>query len=139
MYDLTNYQLEKLTQKGFVTFKQSYTRGIVVTDGITMAPSTSSFRRLSVTRIVNSIEEVIRAAVEPFIGKQNHLANRNSMQTAIKSALEKLKGKLIDTYDFKLNIDSANTKLGIVDIDYTIVPIYEIREVRNRITVKDAS
>jgi hypothetical protein len=138
MYELTNYQLEKLTQKGFVTFKNSYTKGYVVTDGITMAPSTSSFRRLSVTRIVNAIEEVIRAATEPFIGKQNHLANRNSMQTAIKSALDKLKGKLIESYDFKLTIDPANLKLGIVDIDYSIVPIYEIREVRNRITVKES-
>jgi hypothetical protein len=139
MYDLTNFQLEKLTQKGVVTFKQSYTKGYVVTDGVTMAPVTSSFRRLNVTRIVNTIEEVIRAATEPFIGKQNHLANRNSMQTAIKSALDKLKGKLIEDFDFKLIIDPANTKLGIVDIDYTIIPIYEIREVRNRISVKESA
>lgn len=137
-YDLTNFQLEKLTQKGFVTFKQSYTKGYVVTDGITMAPTTSTFRRLNITRIVNAIEEVIRSATEPFIGKQNHLANRNSMQTSIKSSLETLKGKLIEDFDFKLTIDPANTKLGIVDIDYTIVPIYEIREVRNRISVKES-
>lgn len=139
MYDFTNFQLEKLTQKGFVTFKQSYTKGYVVTDGITMADSTSPYRRLSVTRIVNSIEEVIRAATEPFIGKQNHLANRNSMQTAIKSALDKLKGKLIEGFEFTLVVDSNNTQLGIIDIDYAIVPIYEIREVRNRISVKKAS
>jgi phage tail sheath protein FI len=137
-YDLTNYQLEKLTKKGFVTFKQSYTKGIVVTDGVTMAPSDSPFKRLSVTRIFNCVEEVIRAAAEPFIGKQNHLANRNSLQTAIKSALGKLKDKLIERYDFKLIIDPANTKLGIIDIDYTIVPIYEIKEVRNRISVKES-
>jgi len=137
MYELTNYQLSKLTQKGYVTFKQSYTQGIVVTDGITMAPATSPFRRLSVTRITNAIEEVIRTACEPFIGKQNHLANRNSMQTSIKSGLDKLKGKLIEGYSFKLQLDSASTKLGIVNIDYRIVPIYEIREVRNNITVGD--
>lgn len=138
MYELTNYQLGKLTQKGYVTFKQSYTQGFVVTDGITMAPATSPFRRLSVTRITNAIEEVIRAAAEPFIGKQNHLANRNSMQTAIKSGLDKLKGRLIEGYTFKLQLDPAATKLGIVNIDYRIVPIYEIREVRNNITVGDS-
>lgn len=139
MYELTNFQLEKLTQKGFVTFKQSYTKGFVVTDGVTMAPVTSSFRRLSVTRIVGAIEEVIRAATEPFIGKQNHLANRNSMQTAIKSAIDKLKGKLIEGFEFKLIVDPAAQKLGIVEIDYAIVPIYEIREVRNRISVKESA
>lgn len=138
MYELTNYQLGKLTQKGYVTFKQSYTQGFVVTDGITMAPAISPFRRLSVTRITNAIEEVIRAAAEPFIGKQNHLANRNSMQTAIKSGLDKLKGRLIEGYTFKLQLDPASTKLGIVNIDYKIVPIYEIREVRNNITVGDS-
>lgn len=138
-YDMTNYQLEKLTQKGFVTFKNSYTKGYVVTDGVTQAPSTSSFRRLSVSRIMNAVEEVIREATEPFIGKQNHLSNRNSMQTAIKSGLDKLKGKLIDSYDFKMTIDTSNLKLGNVDVDYTIVPVYEIRQVRNRISVKESS
>lgn len=138
MYELTNYQLERLTLKGYITFKQSYTRGFVVTDGVTMAPVDSSFRRLSVTRIINVMEEVIRRATEPFIGKQNHLANRNSMQTAIRSELEKLKGKLIEGYEFKLVVDPATLKLGIVDIDYTIIPIYEIREIRNRITVRES-
>lgn len=138
MYELTNFQLEKLTQLGFVTFKQSYTRGFVVTDGITMAPAGSPFRRLSVTRIANSIEELIRAATEPYIGKQNHLANRNSMQTAIKSSLDKIKGKLIEEFEFTLVTDTSATVLGIINIDYVIVPVYEIREVRNRITVKQA-
>jgi CYTH domain-containing protein len=137
-YEFTNYQLGKLTQLGFVTFKQSYTKGFVVTDGITMAPVTSPFRRLSVTRIINSMEELIRAAIEPYIGKQNHLANRNAMQTAIKSALESIKDKLIEAYDFTVTVDPNNAKLGIVDIDYVVVPIFEIREVRNRITVKES-
>jgi hypothetical protein len=138
MYELTNYQLGRLTQKGFVTIKQSYTKGYVITDGITMALVDSAFRRLSVTRIINAMEEVIRAAVEPFIGKQNNLANRNSMQTSIKSSLDKLKGTLIEGYDFKLTVDPSNLKLGIVNIDYAVVPVYEIREVRNRITVKES-
>lgn len=138
MYELTNFQLERLTQLGFVTFKQSYTRGFVVTDGVTMAPAGTSFRRLSVTRITNSVEELIRAATEPYIGKQNHLANRNSMQTAIKSDLDKIKGKLIEEFEFNLLIDPNSTVLGIINIDYAIVPVYEIREVRNRISVKQS-
>jgi len=136
-FELNKTQLQKLTQKGFVTFKQSYTKDWVVTDGTTMAPSTSIYRRLSASRISYSIEEVIRAAVEPFIGKQNHLANRNSMQTAIKSSLNKLVGKIIEAYDFSMIIDYSKEKLGIIEIDYNIVPIFEIREVRNRISVSD--
>ena len=138
MYELTNYQLGKLTKKGYVTFKLSYTKGYVVTDGVTVAPASSPHRRLSVTRITNAMEEVIRTATEPFIGKQNHLTNRNSMQTAIKSGLDNLKGKLIEAYEFKLSTDSASTKLGIINIEYRVVPIYEIREVRNKITVGES-
>jgi len=137
LFELTNYQLTRLTQKGFVTIKQSYTRGPVITDGITMAPTASPFRRLSVTRIIGSVEELIREAVEPYIGKQNHVANRNAIQTAIKSRLDKLEGVLIEAYRFNLVVDPRIMKFSYIDIDYQIVPIYEIREVRNRITVKD--
>lgn len=140
MYELTNYQLGKLTQKGIVTFKQSFTKGFVVTDGVTMAPTTSAFRRLSVIRISHAVEEAIRTATEPYIGKQNHLANRNAMQTAIKSGLEALKGTLIEDYTFSIRINNKSAeKLGIVYIDYKIVPIYEIRQVRNIISVGDTT
>lgn len=136
-FELTNYQLGRLTQAGFVTVKNSYTRGYVITDGVTMAPVASPFRRLAVTRIINGVDEAIRAAAEPFIGKQNHLTNRNSLQTAIKSVLDKMLNNLIERYDFKLVVDKAAERMGIIDIDYTLVPIYEIREVRNRLSVKD--
>lgn len=137
MFDLTNSQLVRLTQKGIVTVKQSFTRGSVITDGITMAPAESSFRRLSVARVINSIEELIREAVEPYIGRQNHAANRDSMRTAIESRMQKVKGKLIEDYRFNMIVDPRILKFNYIDIDYQIVPIYEIREVRNRITVKD--
>lgn len=136
-FELTNYQLTRLTQKGYVTIKNSYTKGFVITDGITFAPAESPFRRLNVSRISNAVEELIREAAEPFIGKQNHDANRNSLQTAIRSNLNKIKGTLIEAYEFNMVVDPAVLKFAYIDIDYNIVPIYEIREVRNRIKVKD--
>lgn len=136
-YELTNYQSSRLTQAGYVTIKNSYAKGYVITDGITMAPATSPFRRLSVARIINAIDATIRAAADPFIGKQNHLANRNSLQTAIKSKLDTMLDNLIEKYDFRLVVDRAAQRMGIIEIEYVIVPIYEIREVRNRISVKD--
>lgn len=137
MFELTNYQLGRLTQRGIVTFKRSYNRGMVVTDGVTMAPGSSPFRRLSVSRIVGAVEELIREASEPFIGRQNNAANRNSLQTALKSRLDKIKGSLIERYDFRMNADPRIAKFAYIDIDYDIVPIYEIRQVRNRVTIKD--
>ena len=103
-FELTNYQLARLTQAGYVTVKNSYTQGYVITDGVTMAPATSPFRRLSVTRIINGIDDAIRTAAEPYIGKQNHLANRNSLETSIKSSLDKMLNQLIEKLEAKISI-----------------------------------
>lgn len=137
MYELTNYQLGLLTQAGFVTMKKSYSKGWVITDGITMASSDSPYKRLSATRIADGIEEVIRTVCEPFIGKVNNLANQNSLRSAIKSELDKLKGKLIEDYEFKLVTDKATNSMGILDIEYAIIPVYEIKQIRNHITIRE--
>ena len=136
-FQLTNTQLGKLTQAGIVTFKNSFTKGIVVTDGVTMAPADSVFRRLSTSRTVNTCEELIRAAAEPFIGKENHQANRDALNTAIKSNLDKIQGTLIEKYAFTMNTDPRIAKFSYIEISYQIIPIYEIREVRNSIKMVD--
>ena len=135
--NLTSSQLGRLTAAGIVTLKESFTKGIVVTDGITMAPADSIFRRLSTSRIVGAVEELIRAAAEPFIGKENHTANRNALNTAIKGNLDKLVGVLVEKYDFEMNMDTSINKLSYIEINYQVVPIYEIREVRNSIKMTD--
>lgn len=137
-FRLTPSQLVKMTKAGLVTFKQSFTKGIVVTDGITMAPIDSAFRRLAAWRIMGAVEDLIREAAEPFIGKQNHVTNRNSLYTAIKSRLEKIKGTLIEAYEFNMIVDPKLLKFSYINIEYTIVPVYEIREIRNQISVKDS-
>ena len=136
-YYLTRNQHVLLNNKGIVTLKMSYTRGIVITDGTTMAPSDSVFRRLSASRIVGAVEELIRAVAEPYIGKQNHQANRNSLHTDIKSQLDKLVGVLIEQYQFVILSDTTSERYNYIDIDYELVPIYEIRQIRNRIQVKE--
>lgn len=135
---LTEYQLSKLTQKGIVTFRDSYTKGIVVTDGVTMASVDSVYRRLNVSRITGALEEIIRASAEPFIGKQNHTANRNALNTAIKSNMNKIVGTLIESYTFTMNTDPNILKFNYIEISYEIIPIYEIREVRNTIKITDS-
>lgn len=136
-FNLTQYQHSKLNNKGVVTLKRSYTRGIVVLDGTTMAPVDSVFRRLSASRIVGAVEELIRAVAEPYIGKQNHDANRNSLHTAIKAQLDELVGTLLEDYQFNMITDPRAERFNYIDIDYELVPIYEIRQVRNRISVKE--
>lgn len=137
-FNLTQYQLGKLTSKGIVTLRESFTKGITVTDGVTMAPIESVFRRLAASRVIGAVEELIRAAAEPYIGKQNCIANRDALHTAIKSRLDKIVGTLIEQYEFNLVSDPKVMKFSYIQINYSIVPVYEIREVRNTISVKDS-
>lgn len=137
-FELSNYQLSKLTGKGIVTVKNT-TTGTVITDGITMATVDSAYRRLSTTKIINVVDAGFREVVSPFIGTQDNLANRNSLNTAITSLLNKLKGKLINYYSFKVLTDSTSARLGIIKIQYVIIPYNEIKEVRNTISVQESN
>lgn len=137
MYELTNYQLGALTSAGFVTVKQSYSKGWVITDGITMAPASSEYRRLSASRITDAVEQIIREVAEPYIGTPNNLANRNSLRAGIKSKFDTIKDKIIAGYDFNLVADRQAEKLGKLIIDFKIIPIYEIKEVRGNVRVGD--
>ena len=93
-FELSNYQLSKLTGKGIVTCKKT-TQGLVVTDGITMAPVDSAYRRLSTTKVINIVDKSLRQVIDPYIGLQDNLATKNSLNTAITSVLNKLKESLI--------------------------------------------
>lgn len=134
-YELTNTELKSLTDAGYVTVKDSYTKGWVITDGITMALPQSEYKRLSASRISNEVGERIREACEPFIGAQNTLANQNALSTAINSTLTEIKGTLIEDFSFQLILDKDLIKLGEIVIEFAVVPIYEIKQIFNRITV----
>ena len=136
MFELTNYQLGVMNQAGYVTVKKAYSNDWVITDGITMASSDSPFKRLSATRIADGIDELIRSVCEPFLGLINNLTNQNSLRSAIKSELEKIKGSLIEDYQFRIITDKESNVLGILNIEYAIIPLYEIRQIRNQITIK---
>ena len=137
-FELSNYQLGRLNSKGIVCAKNTTNNGIVIVDGITQAPKTSSYRRLSTSKTINTVDKVLRNAIEPFIGLVDSLATRNSLNTAIKSALDTLKGVIINDFKFKIYADESGGNLGVIRVDYVIVPLNEIREVRNRVEISDA-
>lgn len=137
-FELSNYQLSKLTGKGIVTCKRT-TQGLVITDGITMAPVDSAYRRLSTAKVINVVDRELRRVIEPFIGLQDNLATLNSLNTAITSVLNKLQESLIKYYSFKIVTDEASSRLGIIKINYTVIPTNEIKEVRNTVSVQESN
>lgn len=136
-YEFSRSQLQTLSALGIITVRNSFTKGYIITDGITMAPNDDALRRLFNTRVMHYVEDLIRAACEPFIGLANSLANRNSLQTAIKSKLTPLLDTLLRSYEFKIVDDGTADQYTYIDINYTIVTMNEIREIRNYIRVQN--
>lgn len=143
MFELTHSQLTALSGAGIVSVRSSFTRGYVITDGITMAPTDDVLRRLFNTRVMGYVEDLLRAACEPFIGKANNVTNRNSLATAIDSALSRITENrginegtaLLLSYDFTLADDGTAEQYTYIDINYTIRPVNEIRNIYNHIRV----
>ena len=143
MFELTHSQLTSLTGAGIVSIRSSFTRGYVVTDGITMAPADDVLKRLFNTRVMGYVEDLLRAACEPFIGKANNVTNRNSLSTAIDSALSRITENrnandgtaLLLSYEFSLADDATAEQYTYIDIYYTIRPVNEIRNIYNHIRV----
>ena len=143
MFELTHSQLTALTGAGIVSIRRSFTRGYIITDGITMAPEDDVLKRLFNTRVMGYVEDLLRAACEPFIGKANNTANRNSLSTAIDSALSRITENrnandgtaLLLNYEFNLADDTTAEQYTYIDIYYTIRPVNEIRNIYNHIRV----
>lgn len=138
MYEFSRAQLQTLSDVGVITLKNSFTNGFVVTDGVTMAPNNDLLRRIFNGRIMHFVEEYIRAACEPFIGQANSIANRNSLNTAITARLNSILDTLIRRFEFSIVDDGTAEQYTYIEINYVIVPMNEIREIRNSIRVKNA-
>lgn len=130
-YVLQPQQLNDLSAKRLVTFRNKLTSGIVCTDGITCAKPGSDFTRLSTLRIANSVVSVVRQVSEPFIGEALDNNKYDAIKTAIDSALNNLQddGAILDkefSVYFANEQDSIN---GILTIELSIVPAMEVRRI----------
>ena len=142
-FDYSLRQLSVLTAKKMVTFRLKDATNLVITDGVTTAPSIaiggtnrdSDFARLSTLRITQLAITVVREAVEPFIGEANEMPQYNALNTAIKSALEKIReAGAIQGYNF--TVSNISSRLDQATIVLEIVPAFEMRRVEVQVNLK---
>ena len=134
MLNLSNYQLTRLNTAGIVCFRK-IGDVVKVIDGITQDENDSPYRRLSTIKIMNAIAKLLREAIQPFIGKTRSDETMNSLETAIKSVLNKVTGVLITNYSYSISSETDDNYLGIVRIKYAITPAYEIKQVFNELEI----
>lgn len=136
-YNLSLRQLDALSGNKFVSFRLK-NGAIYVTDGVTTAPDLlvggvvqpSDFTRLSTLRITHAAINLVREVADPFVGEPAGMPQRNALNAAIKSGLEKMKeAGAIQDYRFTVVQERGAGVLGQSRITLQLVPAFETKKI----------
>lgn len=132
-YNATKTVLTALSDKGVNSITLNFNKAPIFSDGVTFANSSSDYVRLTTVRIVNEATLLVRQACMKFIGQPSTIQIRNSMDTAIGSALSGMikLGAILDS-DFNIKY-IANESKALVDL--VLTPAFELRNIEVQIAV----
>lgn len=131
---LSASQANQLTGMRHVTM-YSRTKGLVVAKGITGAHNVtryvrSDYTNLTTFRIVAAVVDLIRSVGDKYIGESNTAEHINALDAEIGQVLLSLKSQnALNDYSFSISSTPDQRVLGIVDINLTLVPAFEIQDI----------
>lgn len=141
--DYSPRQVNRLSGARFVSF-WTQPHGFVVASGMTGAYNISEtyrsdFVRLTTVQITHEVISAVRVVASPFIGKPNNTTNRSALEAAIDEGLGKLQERgALEGFRFSLVSTPTMRVLGQIIVDLTIVPAFEIQEIRVRVGLSAA-
>lgn len=132
-YNASRTSLTTLSSKSINSVILNFNRAPVFSDGLTLASASSDFTRLSTLKIVNEAALLVRQVCQKFIGEASTIQTRNSMETAITSALRGMQqlGALLDS-DFTISYVAAENK---AIIDLVLTPAFELKNIDVSISI----
>lgn len=132
-YNASRTVLNDLSGKSVNSVILNFNRAPIFSDGLTYANQTSDFTRLSTLKIVNEVTLLVRQVCQKFIGEASTIQTRNSMETAITSALRGMMqlGALLDG-DFTVTYVPAENK-AIVDL--VVTPAFELKSIEVQVSI----
>jgi hypothetical protein len=132
-YNPTRTQQERLSNAGVNTIALNFNKIPTFIEGLTLASSTSDYTRVSTMRIINEAALLVRQVCQKFIGEASTIQTRNSMETAITSALRGMQqiGALLDS-DFTVSYIPAENK-AIVDL--VLTPAFELKNIDVQVAI----
>lgn len=132
-YNGSRSTLNTLSDKCVNSIILNFNRAPIYSDGLTYANPTSDFTRLSTLRIVNEATLLVRQVCQRFVGEASTIQTRNSMETAITSALRGMMqlGALLDG-DFTVTYIPAENKAVI---DMVITPAFELKSIEVQVSI----
>lgn len=141
--NLSARQVNDLSGARFVSF-WTMPNGYVVASGMTGAHNISQyyrsdFVRLTTTRITQESIAAVRLVSNPFIGKPNNAVNRSALENAIDEGLSRLQKRgALEGFRFSIISTPTMRVLGQIIVDLTIVPAFEIQEIKIQIGLSAA-
>jgi hypothetical protein len=132
-YNPTRSQQLALSNLGVNCLALNFNKVPTFIEGLTLAGSTSDYTRLSTMRIVTEASLLIRQVCQKFIGEPSTIQTRNSMETAITSALRGMQqlGALLDS-DFAVSYIPAENKAFI---DLVLTPAFELKNIEVQVAI----
>jgi hypothetical protein len=132
-YNASRTSLTSISDKSINSVILNFNRAPIFSDGLTLASANSDFTRLSTLKIVNEAALLVRQVCQKFIGEASTIQTRNSMETAITSALRGMQqlGALLDS-DFTISYVAAENK---AIIDLVLTPAFELKTIEVSISI----
>jgi len=132
-YNPTRAQQLALSDLGVNFIALNFNKIPVFVEGLTMAAATSDYTRISTMRIVTEAALLVRQVCTKFVGEASTLQTRNSMETAITSALRGMQqvGALLDS-DFTVSYWPAENKAFV---DLVLTPAFELKNIEVQVAV----
>jgi len=132
-YNPTRTSQSSLGDKGVNAVALNFNRVPIFAEGLSFAASTSDYTRISTMRIISECSLLVRQVCQKFVGEASTIQVRNSMETAITSALRGMMqlGALLDA-DFAVSyIPNQNKAI----IDLVVTPAFELKSIEVRLSV----
>jgi len=132
-YNPSRAQQVKLADLGVNFVALNFNKIPVFVEGLTMASGASDYTRISTVRIITEAGLLVRQVCQKFVGEASTLQTRNSMETAITSALRGMQqvGALLDS-DFTVSYFPAQNKAFV---DLVLTPAFELKNIEVQIAV----
>jgi len=132
-YNPTRTQQQSLADKGSNFIALNFNKIPVFVEGLTMSQATSDYTRISTFRIINEASVLVRQVCQKFVGEASTLQTRNSMETAITSALRGMQqmGALLNS-DFTVSYVPSENKAFV---DLVLTPAFELKTIEVQVSI----
>lgn len=137
-FEIPSEDVKKINDYQYTTIKKDNDGTVRIAEGFTASAIGSDYKRLSTLMTCLELANIARDTIQPYVGEYFGDVQKVSLETQLTSAFQVLtdtsKGEApAKTINFELTQTLAQKKDGICEIQYTMVPNFELVKVRGKI------